>query len=279
MSTLEIINHLDLGPRGTPQDIQRQRKSSFEYHETYGQPMIFKHRWTKRDLDEGRAQLCPLHDEAYGQDQGSCPYCFGTGYLGGYADGVVAYVTFTDAPESRIRVGPGGVLLFQTDPDMQAPWLPEMGTGDLLIQASFDEDMEVFDLHDRYVLGDVKKITIRGYQDKVQNVEFRVNQQSNAIRVPESDLLQDVPLVFDYDDVDFPDIPPGDDDDDNPVPPAIKTQVSRQFRVVGRLPTGSASVTRNIAVNGFGDGTVVSRGIFLVGEAPDGDVDVFFTED
>jgi hypothetical protein len=277
MSTLEIINHLDVGPRGTPQDVQRQRRSSFEYHETYGQPMIFKHRWTRRDVDNGLAVPCPYHDEAYDQDPATCPYCFGTGYLGGYADGVVAYVTFTDAPESRVRVGPGGVLLFQTDPDMQAPWLPEMGTGDLLIQAAFNDDMEIIDLFDRFVLGDVKKITIRGYQEQVQNQEFRVNQQSSAIRVPDNDILQDVPVVFDYDQ-DFPD-DPGDDDDDNPVPPAIRTQVQRSLRVVGRLPTGGSSVERSIGIAGFGDLTVTSRGIRLIGEAPDGDVDVFFTEE
>ena len=241
--------------------------------------MIFKHRWNKRDVEAGLAQPCPLHDEAYGQDLASCPYCFGTGYLGGYADGIVAYVTFTDAPESRIRVGPGGVLLFQTDPDMQAPWLPEMGTGDLLIQAAFNEDMEVTELADRFVLGDVKKITMRGYQEKVQYNEFRVNQQSNAIRVPDGDVLQDVPLVFDYDDVVYPPIDPGDDDDDNPVPPAVRTQVTRGIRIVGRLATGSASVTRGIGIEGYGEMNIVTRGIFLEGEAPDGDVDVFFTED
>lgn len=279
MSEVLDIVTLDLGARGTPQEIQKLRKSNFQYHTTYGMPVIHKHRWNQRDIRNGLAQECPYHDEAYDQGSANCDYCFGTGILGGYANGQIVHVTFADAPESRIKIGPNGVLLFQTDPDMQAPWLPEMGTGDLIIQAEFTDDMEILSTEDRFVLDDVRKITMRGFQDKVQTVEFRVNQQATVRRVPDLDSLYDVPLVFNYDNVPIPPFSPGDDDDDRPVPGAVRVSVSRSIRLIGRLPGGTSSVTRGIAVNGFGVQGSTTRGLSLVGEAPAGDVDVFFTEE
>src|SRR5436853_5860447 len=88
-----------LGPRSTPQDVRDMRQSTFEYQRKYGMPIIHKHRWNTRDVKTGLAVVCPYHDVAYGSDFSNCPYCFGTGYLGGYADAQIFYATFADTAE------------------------------------------------------------------------------------------------------------------------------------------------------------------------------------
>jgi len=41
---MKTIEHQYLGGPGTPQDIKDLRKASFDFHETLGYPVLFKHR-------------------------------------------------------------------------------------------------------------------------------------------------------------------------------------------------------------------------------------------
>jgi hypothetical protein len=269
-TNLETVNFY-VGPQSTPQDIKDMRRSTFEYQRMYGMPVIHKHRWNLRDMKKGLAKRCPYHyDDTYEQDRARCPYCFGTGFLGGYADGQIVWVTFSDATEDRIRVGAGGILMFEREPQLTAPWIPDIGTGDLIITAEFLDDsftVDENDLLDRFTLKEVKPITIRGYQRKVQTVEFKVQQNSQIERVPDGDILYDVPLIFDYGNLPEPQPEPVD-----PVP--VQTFTVRSLKVVGMNPlTNYAEVMRSLATNAIGTVRSTTVGLAIHGDEVNGDVD------
>jgi len=278
---LKTVNFY-VGPRNTPQDIIDMRRSTFEHHKMYGMPIIHKHRWNVKDVKNGLAQVCPYHDVAYDQDIADCPYCFGTGFLGGYADAQIIYATFSDATEDRIRVGPQGVLMFDREPQVIFPWLPDMGNGDLLITADFEPDtVTVIDTDDRYVLKEVTPVTIRGFQRKVQTVEFKVQQNAQIDRVPDGDHLYDVPLIFDYGNLPTPPpIPPGGDPGDYPTPPVgTETSTTRDIRIFGILPSNGTEQPIDIRIVGYGTVASKTLSLAIVGTQPPGDIEFFFEAD
>jgi hypothetical protein len=126
-----------LGPANTPRDIKDQREASFQYHNQYGQMLILKHRWTDQDVVAGRAVPCPFHDTVYGGGAQDCPYCFGVGILGGYANGVLFRATVADAQVEALRFDRTGAVTFERTPGLIAPWTPDLATDDLLIIAKY----------------------------------------------------------------------------------------------------------------------------------------------
>lgn len=279
---LETVNFYT-GPRSTPQDVVDMRRSTFEYHKTYGMPVVHKHRWNLRDLKKGLTQRCPYHfDVAYDQEYSGCPYCFGTGFLGGYDDAQIIYGTFSDVREDRIKVGVGGVLMFDREPQVIFPWLPDMGNGDLIITAEFEEDLvTVIDTEDRYVLKEVTPVTLRGFQRKVQTVEYKVQQNSMMDRIPDGDVLYDVPLIFDYGNLPLPPVvPPGGDPDDYPVPPDVfETSTTRSIRIIGVLPINGTEHLQDIRITPRGNISQRVQSIQIVGTQVPGDVEFFFEDD
>lgn len=258
-----------LGPKSTPQEIRDLRKSSWDFHKTYGMPVIHKHKWNARDVSKGYARLCPYHQmPGYESDYSNCPYCFGTGILGGWADGTVAYVTFADTQENRIRIGPQGVLLFDREPQMTAPWLPEMGNGDLLITGDFESDtFDIIEERDRYTMKEVTPVTVRGFQGKVQTVEYRVNQTAMVDRVPDFDRLYEVPIIFDYGSL--PDVPTD--------PTGTAVSVTVPLRIVGAEVSGRTNFVIGLRIFGGGTNSAATRSLSIIGVPSDqGDVDVYF---
>jgi hypothetical protein len=260
----------NLGGAGTPQEVKDLRRSSFDLHGELGYPVIIKHRWNLQDEREGRAQRCPLHDELYDDSPKNCPYCFGTGYVGGFADGVIVYVTIQDAPQDIIRMTPQGVLQMDQHPQMTAPWIPELGDGDLVILADFEPgSWDVADTHERYTLREVTPITIRGpgwgrQNSSVKN-RFRVSQESAIDKVPYGHEFNDVPIVFDPEDVPTDPTPP-----DEPDPPQVGTFTSYRvgFRVTGGetgLKTKETQRDIRVAVEGVVNET--SYGVRIRGVA------------
>lgn len=271
--------NFSLGPRSTPQEVRDFRKQVFDFHRMYGMPVIFKHRWNNRDFKKGLVQHCPIHfNVVYNQDDADCPYCFGTGFLGGYSDGQIVWVTFSDSVEDRIRIGPQGVLLFDRQPDIVAPWVPDMGDGDLIITADFKENtFDVEDERDRYVLHDVTARTVRGFQKKVQTVEFKVQQNLSADRVPDDDILQDVPIIFDPSIVPPPDpVPPGGDPSDYP---AYDTGTQIGFTVVGLTAGGTDSTEIGLSIVGLGGIDTSERSFAVVGISDGEDVSFDFGDE
>lgn len=260
--------HRYVGPRTTPQEIRDLRQSSLDFHRTMGMPVIHKHRWNFRDFQEGRVQRCPLHDEQYGSaDYSYDEICFGTGFVGGFADGMLTYVTIADSSEDTVRIGPGGTLIAHTTPGFTAPWTPDMGDGDLLITGDFNNELELTYPRERYLLGQVDTVTMRGFQRQVQTREFVINQAGQLTKLPWEHVFYNVPLVFDPNIVPpDPVVPPGGDPDDYPEGVGTYTESSRVVMVIGQ--GAMLSVTERAAkVTGLGSTAESSADVRVEGEA------------
>jgi len=259
----------DLGPRSTPQEIKDVRQSAYDFHFTYGMPVIHKHRWTLRDVKKGLARMCPYHAEnsAYSQGLEGCPYCFGTGILGGWADGILVTVTFSDVVEDRIKVGPQGILTFDRQPELVAPWIPDMGNGDMIITLDLSADgVQIEDTLDRFILKDVTPITVRGFQKKVQTVEYKVRQQSMIDRVPDGDVYYDVPIVFDYGNLPDPGGGTG-----------TETSIALNFATQG-ITGNHSSYLQALRTTGKGTPVSTTLGFGIDGDAENPDVHFHFDE-
>lgn len=118
---MKTISHRYLGGLDVPQDIRDLRQSSFDFHEELGYPVIFKHRWTLKDFREGLVERCPNHDELYHSDPTWDPICFGTGFVGGFKDAEIVYISLSDAPIDSIKITDQGLLTLDQHPQMTAP--------------------------------------------------------------------------------------------------------------------------------------------------------------
>lgn len=243
---------LDVGPAAsTPREIRELRRHNLEFHQALGTPVIFKRRKTLEDVELGTAIRCPYHyDVQYQQDISGCPYCFGTGILGGYDSGIIVFVTPGDAATDQFQLTEGGLLTRMTHPQWSAPWQPEMHDGDLIILANFDPDtFAVISTDDRFTLDQIQPVTPRGGAP----IGFAKNRDRNSYNfIPKHDLLvaqnfradllpkehpfYDVPIeepVFPADYPPVPVAPPGTDPDDyTPVPPATG-EVSMVMKITG----------------------------------------------
>lgn len=216
---LAVYNSVD--PRA-PADVQEFRRSALEAQMMYGEPVVLKSRYTERDVEEGRAIRCPYdHDATFEQGRQWDPYCFGTGYLGGFADGVITFVTIADAPVDKIRLDRSGGLYMQQEPQMIAPWTPTIGEGDLIITGRFHKDnWTVIELLDRYLIDEVTPSTLRGHSEYPDPDRYVTQQNCQITLLPHTHELYQVPIVFDYDAPPEPVTPgPGVDPTPSPEPP------------------------------------------------------------
>ena len=252
-----------LGPKSTPHDIRQSRKQSFDWHKNKGEPIIHKHRWTWVDVRAGKARRCPLHNVAYDSDSQWDEYCFGTGFVGGWDDGVITFASIADAQEDTIKILPEGQLLYERHPAFTAPWTPPMGDGDLLIRAEFDfENWNVVNETDRYILQEITPFTIRGISSNKQG--YKIQQQGNLDRLPDKHRWLDVPYVFDYTQVpDEPVIPVGGDPSNYPL-----DSISAEYLIYAYgLESGvSSSIDFEIFAEGAGNTTSSEYEIMAKGE-------------
>jgi hypothetical protein len=242
-----------LGPAGTPHEVKQLRQSSFDLHQQIGSAVIYKHRWNADDVTAGRTTVCPNHTSVYrGRDETWDPVCFGTGYTGGFADGVVIFVTVQDTQETQIKIGPTGILTMDMHPAMTAPWMPAMGDGDMIITADFDpSNWDIVSEYERYLLKDVTPVTMRGPGWGRQQGGFlnrqTISQQSQLDKLPSDHPLYGVPIVFNYNNV-------------MPIP--------NEISVVARIHgiDGDGPITINVgrpsfsSVGGYITGTVTNPG-------------------
>jgi len=256
----KVFTERDLGLRA-PQDIQDMRQSSFDYHETMGQPVLFKHRWNLEDFQKGLVPICPLRDDIHQGHSDWDKYCFGTGFLGGYADAQIVFVTIADVAEDVLRFDPQGVLIRDQHPGMVAPWLPKMGDGDLIILAEFDSTTwEVLDEYERYTLKQVTPTTIHGFRGS----KYIVNQRAQIDRVPVGDPLYDVPITFDYNDSPEPIHPDNYDPDTYPVDSRY-TEFEIGASIRGEEPKNSSHFTQEVKVAVQEPNTQFTQNVKLIG--------------
>jgi hypothetical protein len=247
----------DVGPAATtPREIRELRRHNLEFHHRLGNPVIFKRRKTLRDIEQGDAVRCPYnYNVQYHSDLSTCPYCFGTGILGGFDTGIITFVTIGDAVTDQFQLTPQGMLTRMTHPQWTAPWKPEMHDGDLIVLAQFDPDtMVILSTEERFEIDQVQPVTPRG----AAPVGFAKNRNRNSFNfIPKHDMLvaqsfradelpeghpwYNVPIV-EPDPSSYPPLPaapPGTDPDDyNPVPP-ITGELSMVMKLRGApAPSG-----------------------------------------
>ena len=264
-----------VGPRSVPQEIRDLRKSSLEFHHELGQPVIFKHKWNEEDLREGRAEPCPFHDDLYDRDSDWDEYCFGTGYLGGWANGEIVFVSIGDIQEDVFRVTEQGVLMHDEHPGMTAPWNPKMGDGDLIITAEFNSaTWEVLDTYERYMIQEVTPTTMRGpgFDSEIRGKLFVVNQTAQIDRLPSNHTYYNVPIDFDYGNVPAPPPDPNVDPDDYPTG-SLFSAYDVDVRITGKETGLSSAYTQDVRIAVAGIITSHTVDVRIFGE-PEG-TDVF----
>lgn len=261
-----------LGPSHTPQEVKDLRQSSLEFHRVHGQPLVHKHKWNEIDVREGRARLCPFHDDVYGRDRSWDQYCYGTGYVGGWADGDIFYGTVGDTQEDVFRQTESGVLVHQRHPGLSAPWLPILGDGDLIFTVDFiDGTLEIDEVIDRFTLREVTPTTMRGPAfNSFNGRPYRVSQESMMDRVLEGHPWFDVPVIFDYGNVPEPEFPPDYDPGDYPAGSKFSAH-DTTIRVRGsEAPFGSSDYRIvKVAVTPVGEGNYMET-VIKVGGNPGG---------
>lgn len=227
------------GETNVPMSIRQLREKVLEFQLTLGQALLFMHRWNEDDVEDGLATRCPYcRDTVYQQSRSNDPYCFGTGYLGGFRAAVVIYATLSDVLTDTFKLSPAGVLVRDQHPICSAPWFPTMKDGDMLIKADFQLDgRTVTRLRDRYSLREVTPVNPRGPFRGITRFQHRpdyvVSQNFQIDRLEESHPLYEVPLIFDSSALPaLPTIAPGADPDSAGVP---MTTVSFTFDAAGAV--------------------------------------------
>lgn len=254
-----VASFKDVGPQSVPREVRELRRHSLDFHTRLGQPVIVKRKLTLLDIEEGTAVKCPYHtDVQYDSNMASCPYCFGTGVLGGYADAVITFMAIGDTPTDLWRLTDAGLLQRMEHPQVTSPWFPFIHDGDLIITADFAaDDWTVIETHDRYMADVVSPVRMRGSaplgfatrRDRgklnfAKRNDMVVSHAFELDRLPESHPLYDVPI--DNDNVVYPPIDPnvpvpGQDPDDPPIVPQT-ISVAHVLKAVGQAtgPTPEA---------------------------------------
>lgn len=256
---INVATYLAKGP--TPQDVYTSRQSVEEFLQEYGRPVVFKHRWNFDDLQRGLTKECPYKDGAYHRDKTDCPYCFGTGFLGGFSDGQIVMAVIADAPVDQLKVDSRGYILFERHPQLTAPWYPTMGDGDLLIEAEFDwGNWEVLSTQDRFELKEVRPITLRG--TSIYPNRFWIQQTSQLDRIMNGHVFYNVPIVFNYDSIPQVQPPIGLDPDDYSLP---YSTLSIPFLLIGSEAWPSSSINFGFKLVGLGSTSNTTQGLRLTG--------------
>lgn len=248
----KTLASLNLGPAGTPHSVKELRQSSFDLHETLGFPVIHKHKWNEQDFRNGLVRQCPLHDAIYDSDLPWDKVCFGTGYVGGYGDPTVVYVTLQDAAQNTVKISREGLLMMDQHPQLTAPWIPLMGDGDLIIIVDFKPGTwDVREDFERYELQEVTPSTIRGPEFRssaTTNRRMRVSQQAMIDKLPYGHRLYDVPIIAD------------------PVVPAdVRTYFEMGVRVIGDPAPNTSSRSQDVRVAVFDPSVSTTRTVKIIG--------------
>lgn len=202
-----------------PQDIKRNRRKVLDYLNRLGQPAVWKHKWTEEDVEKGRAQHCPYcRNVAYRQPTQNDPYCFGTGFLGGFDDGVLVWVTLGDTQQDVFKLTREGVLIRDNHPICQAPWNPTMSDGDLLLTVALADDLwSITEVGTRYIVNETTPVNPRGSRSNPANaVLYPISQTFQVDQLQPNHPFAATPILFNSSNLPIaPTIAPGADPDNN----------------------------------------------------------------
>jgi hypothetical protein len=189
-----------VGDAGVPQDMLRRRRLSLETLRRFGTPVLIKHMYTIKDVEEGIAEPSVGQDSIYQQPIHDDELSYGVGYVSveespvgewikpateteaaelviseepepewikaplyrGYGPGYLTYVILPDVPEDVYKLTEEGSLIRTQQARLQLPWHPQVGDNDLLITVQIDGTEKIIETYERYLLKQVAPITMRG---------------------------------------------------------------------------------------------------------------------
>jgi hypothetical protein len=168
---------------------------------------------------------CPAcYDTLYEQVRNDCPVCFSVGFVseeddptkwintsgrivtsdpgtgvnaplyGGYGPSVLTWMMEPDISVDVFRINQQGVLVKTQNAQGYAPWYPFMGDNDLIINVTLlNNGSEIDSSNERYQLKMVQPVTVRGWGKRTRGDEHQVAQSFEMSRVPENNILFQVP--------------------------------------------------------------------------------------
>lgn len=186
-----------VGSQNGPQDLLRRRKQVQETMRRMGTPVIVKHMFTDRDVQEGVAMPSPNFDDVYKQPRHDDPISHGIGYVSvelsedewyssdgktivtsevspgvgytqapkyrGFGPGYLIYMIQPDVAEDVFKLTEQGVLIKVQEATAQAPWWPEINDNDLIINVTIGKGETILDTHERYQAKMTNPVSMRGY--------------------------------------------------------------------------------------------------------------------
>jgi hypothetical protein len=189
-----------LGEPNTPRNIRQQRASNLDTMRRFGAPVILKHMYSDRDVQEGNAVPSPNFSSIYKQTRKGDPLSHGIGFVGaengvmitapgewvdssgdlvlsptspgagyipapkyrGYGPGYLTYVIMPDVSEDVFKLNEVGVLMRMQRAQAQMGWFPEVNDNDLLITCQIGPQEQVIETYERYLLKMTNPSSMRG---------------------------------------------------------------------------------------------------------------------
>lgn len=193
-----------IGEANVPRNIRQQRANNLDTMRRFGAPVVVKHMYTDRDVQEGNAVASPNFSSIYKQTRKDDPLSHGIGFVGaesgvmitsanewisptgtlvtsatqpgvgytpapkyrGYGPGYLTYVIMPDVAEDVFKLNEAGVLIRIQTAMAQMGWFPEVNDNDLLITCQVDETESVVQTYERYLLKMTNPASMRGLDRK-----------------------------------------------------------------------------------------------------------------
>lgn len=193
----------------TPHDLAMMRRHVWEYMYSFGQPVIHRRIYNQDDVVLGSASWDATYDDVY--EQGLSWSGSDKGVGAGFGPPSLIYITLGDVViDDNTPNRTGAFKIFQ--PNMSAPWVPQISDGDLIIQVvvEYEQDgsVTITGTGDRFQVQQVQPVTLRsiqasrtaygGYADTqpnyIENLDVIVCQNMQAVRLPRTNPIYAVPL-------------------------------------------------------------------------------------
>lgn len=194
---LNVIRYI--GEPNVPRNIRQHRGNNLDTMRRFGTPVLIKHMYNSRDVEEGIAQPSPNFDNVYGQTRNRDPISHGVGFVSvetaddewvsptgqlvvaetspgagytqapkyrGYGPGYLTYVILPDVAEDVFKLNEVGALIKVQTAMVQMGWFPEVNDNDLIITATIDDAERVIETHERYLAKMTNPVSMRGLDRK-----------------------------------------------------------------------------------------------------------------
>lgn len=219
--------------RLTPNDIQHQRRSTWQAMKYMGQPVLIKHMYNDQDVQKGYAEPSANYDDIYQQTRNEDPLSYGIGLVSvekaddewvspdgdivksrvqpssehvpapkyrGFGPGYLTYIVQPDAAEDTFKLSSTGAFIKIQNAQAQMGWYPEVNDNDLIINVTLDRNGRISESTDRFQAKMTNPISLRGYDSKGRS-EYSgdagnrkvVNQQYEMSLIPHTSILYQVP--------------------------------------------------------------------------------------